>query len=67
MANGTVGVGGKTIEQALGELSDMTSGVPFIEAAEFKQRLAKLQTLMQEKASARFISMRARICTTSRA
>lgn len=49
MANGTIGVGGKTIEQALGELSDMTAGVPVIAAEEFRQRLERLQTLMREK------------------
>ena len=49
MANGTVGVGGKTIEQALGELSDMTSGVPPIATEEFEQRLEKLQAMMQEQ------------------
>lgn len=49
MANGTVGVGGKTIEQALGELSDMTAGVPVIAAEEFSKRLERLQSLMREK------------------
>ena len=49
MSNGTVGVGGKTMEQALGELSNMTSGVPKIATEEFKQRLEKLQALMREK------------------
>lgn len=49
MANGTAGVGGKTIEQALGELSDMTAGVPVITAEEFSQRLERLQALMREK------------------
>ena len=48
MSNGTVGVGGKTIEQSLSELSDMTSGVPKIATEEFTQRLEKLQSLMRE-------------------
>ena len=49
MKNGTAGVGGKTIEQALGELSDMTSGVPPIAKEEFCERLERLQALMQQK------------------
>ncbi len=49
MAKGTVGVGGKTIDQALSELSDMTAGVPLITAEEFSQRLELLQQLMREK------------------
>lgn len=49
MKNGTAGVGGKTIEQALSELSDMTGGVPPIAADEFSQRVERLQVLMQQK------------------
>lgn len=49
MKNGTAGVGGKTIGQALGELSDMTGGVPPIAAEEFSQRLERLQALMRQK------------------
>lgn len=49
MKNGTVGVGGKTIEEALGELSDMTGGVPPIAVEEFLQRIERLQALMQQK------------------
>lgn len=45
----TVGVGGKTTEQALGELSDMTIGVPRIAVEEFTQRLQRLQQSMKEK------------------
>ncbi len=48
MNSGTVGVGGKTIEQALGELSDMTAGVAPIATAEFSNRLKLLQALMKE-------------------
>ena len=46
---GTVGVGGKTIEQALAELSDMTAEVKPITTAEFADRLKRLQALMQEQ------------------
>ena len=49
MTNTTVGVGGKTIEQALGELSDMTAGVPVIAVEEFSQRLERLQAMMRER------------------
>ena len=49
MGIGTVGVGGATIEQALGELSDMTDGVEPISVEEFSQRLKRLQDLMKEK------------------
>lgn len=48
MQNGTAGVGGKTIEQAMGQLSDMTVGVPPIAVEEFSQRLERLQSLMQQ-------------------
>lgn len=49
MANGTLGVGGRTVEEALNELSDMTSDVSPISVEEFEQRLQRLQALMQEK------------------
>ena len=45
----TVGVGGKTMEQAMGELSDMTNGVPRIAVEEFSQRLRRLQQSMKEQ------------------
>lgn len=45
----TVGVGGKTTEQAMGELSDMTNGVPRIAVEEFSQRLQRLQQSMKEQ------------------
>ena len=45
----TVGVGGKTTEQAMGELSDMTNGVPRIAVEEFSQRLRRLQQSMKEQ------------------
>ena len=45
----TVGVGGKTTEQAMGELSDMTNGVPRIAVEEFTQRLRRLQQSMKEQ------------------
>ena len=45
----TVGVGGKTTEQAMGELSDMTNGVPRIAIEEFSQRLRRLQQSMKEQ------------------
>ena len=45
----TVGVGGKTTEQAMGELSDMTIGVPRIAVEEFTQRLQRLQQSMKEQ------------------
>lgn len=46
---GTAGVGGKTIEQALAELSDMTLDVKPIATEEFSDRLKRLQALMQEQ------------------
>ena len=45
----TVGVGGKTTEQAMGELSDMTNGVPRVAVEEFTQRLQRLQQSMKEQ------------------
>ena len=45
----TVGVGGKTTEQAMCELSDMTNGVPRIAVEEFTQRLQRLQQSMKEQ------------------
>ena len=46
---GTAGVGGKTIDQALAELSDMTTDCKPIATEEFTQRLKRLQALMQEQ------------------
>ena len=48
MQNETAGVGGKTMDQALGELSDMTDGVAPIAAGEFTERLERLQALMRQ-------------------
>ena len=45
----TIGVGGKTIEEALNGLSNMTSDIVGVPKAEFEQRLAKLQQTMQAK------------------
>ena len=44
----TIGVGGKTQEQALAELSNMTANVQPIQNAEYQQRLDKAQKLMRE-------------------
>ncbi len=44
-----IGVGGKTAEQALAQLSDMSTKVCPIDDAEFNARLAKAQTLMREE------------------
>lgn len=41
-----LGVGGKSIDEALASLTNMTSGVKPISVDEIKQRLAKLQSLM---------------------
>lgn len=49
MQNGTAGVGGKTMDQALAELSDMTGGVSPITDDEFLQRLQRLQALMRQQ------------------
>ena len=43
----TNGVGGKSPEEALGSLSDMTKGVPPVAKAEFEDRLSRLQQHMQ--------------------
>ncbi len=43
----TIGVGGKTAEQALAELSNMTAGVEPISEAEYRQRIEKAQKLMR--------------------
>lgn len=48
MQNGTAGVGGKTMDQALGELTDMTDGVPPIAIEEFSERLLRLQAAMRQ-------------------
>ena len=48
MNSGTVGVGGRTIAQALDDLSDMTGGIAPISVDEFSERLQRLQGLMQE-------------------
>jgi Xaa-Pro dipeptidase len=45
----TIGVGGKTIEQAMDGLEDMTSDVHPISVEEFATRLERLQALMQEQ------------------
>ena len=43
------GIGGKTIDEALGGLSDMTSGVAPIQKAEFEQRLRTLQSELKNR------------------
>jgi len=43
----TIGVGGKTTERALAELSNMTAGVAPITESEYRQRIAKAQALMR--------------------
>lgn len=45
----TKGVGGKTYEEALAGLSDMTAGFAPIGLSEFQARIAKAQTLMTEQ------------------
>ncbi|NKF49815.1 aminopeptidase P family protein [Shewanella sp. WXL01] len=45
----TIGVGGKTPEQALATLENMTQGVEPIALSEFKARIAKAQQLMAEQ------------------
>ncbi|WP_017932394.1 M24 family metallopeptidase [Robiginitomaculum antarcticum] len=45
----TIGVGGKTAEQALAILSDMTAGVKPIGLDEFEARIAKAQSLMADR------------------
>ena len=44
----TIGVGGKTYDEALASLNDMTAGACPIEKAEYETRLAKAQRLMGE-------------------
>jgi Xaa-Pro dipeptidase len=41
-------IGGKTMEQALAELSDMTKGAIVTQAAEYRGRMAKAQAYMLE-------------------
>lgn len=48
----TIGVGGKTAEQALSGLSDMSAGFAPIGLAEFEARIAKAQRLMAEQGMA---------------
>ena len=45
----TIGVGGKTVEAALAALTNMTGGVQPITLAEYSQRIASAQTVMQAK------------------
>ena len=45
----TKGVGGKTADEALATLSDMTAGVTAIQPQEFHDRIAKAQRLMAEQ------------------
>lgn len=44
----TIGVGGKTIDRAMSELSDMTTDVQPIVESEFHARLARLQECMRD-------------------
>lgn len=46
------GIGGKSPEQALSELSDMTKDIEGISKGEFEQRIAKAQSIMQENGQA---------------
>ena len=43
----TIGVGGKTAEQALASLSNMTAGAVPIGESEYRARIAKAQKLMR--------------------
>lgn len=45
----TIGVGGKTAEQAMDSLSNMTDGVPPIPVEHFSNRLERLQELMKQQ------------------
>ena len=45
----TIGVGGKTAEEALATLSNMTAGAVPIAESEYRQRIAKAQALMRAK------------------
>ncbi len=45
----TIGVGGSSFEAELAKLKPMTDGVEPIAVAEFRQRIAKAQTLMREQ------------------
>lgn len=45
----TIGVGGSTIEIELNKLSNMTTDVSAISAAEFRDRISKAQQLMREQ------------------
>jgi Xaa-Pro aminopeptidase len=45
----TIGIGGSTAEQELDKLSNMTVGIQPISLAEYQQRIAKAQQLMQEQ------------------
>jgi Xaa-Pro dipeptidase len=46
------GIGGKSPEQALSELSDMTKDIEGISKGEFEQRIAKAQSIMKENGQA---------------
>lgn len=48
----TIGVGGKTAQQALSKLHDMTLGAVAINKAEFEKRISNAQRIMQEKGMA---------------
>lgn len=45
----TIGVGGKTPEQALAELADMTTGMAPVALGEYQARIARAQALMREQ------------------
>jgi Xaa-Pro dipeptidase len=45
----TIGVGGKTAEQALASLSNMTSGAEPIGESEYRARIAKAQSIMRRQ------------------
>lgn len=45
----TIGVGGKTAEEALAKLSDMTAEMTPIKSSEYQARIAKAQRLMAEQ------------------
>ena len=45
----TIGVGGKTAEQALEQLTDMTGDISRISTDEFRQRLGRLQELLRQR------------------
>ena len=52
----SIGVGGKTVKEALASLTDMSQGIEDITVSEYQQRILKAQGAMKEQCVAAMLT-----------